>query len=152
MRLGYFWGILLLITVIAGCKTIRPAEPAAGDETIVDAYWMLLSLEGQSPQAPNNTREAYIRLQETENDLKGNTGCNTIFGKYELSGKSVRFRNIGATRMMCPDMEQETKFLQMLERVDSFEVAGEILTLFAGSEAVATFRSGNPENLEPTNR
>lgn len=151
MKLLYTF-VLVLLVALASCKTARPAQPAAGDETLVDAYWMLLSLGGQSPQAPNNTRAAYIRLQETENDLKGNTGCNTIFGKYELNGKALHFSSVGSTRMMCQDMEQETKFLQMLERVDSYEIADRILTLYAGSEAVATFRAGNPEDLEPTNR
>jgi len=141
-------GLFGLMGIVAGCKTAAPTEPTTEDDTIVDIYWMLLSLEGESPQAPNNTRAAFIRLQENERDLKGNAGCNTIFGKYELNGSSLSFSNVGSTRMMCQNMEQETKFLRMLERVDSFRISDRILTLYAGSEAVATFRSGNPEDLE----
>ncbi|HEY4652268.1 MAG TPA: META domain-containing protein [Pontibacter sp.] len=147
MRRFYFWALLLLAGLVS-CKTATPEQPTAEEDTILDAYWMLLSLEGQSPQAPNNTRTAFIRLQEGKNDLKGFTGCNALFGKYELNGSTVRFSALGSTRMMCPIMEQETRFLRVLERVDSYSIADRILTLYAGGEAVATFRTGNREDLE----
>lgn len=151
MKKIYFL-ILVVILWLYGCKTASPTQPEAEADTIIDAYWMLLSLEGQSPQAPNNTRTAYIRLEEKENDLKGFSGCNHFFGKYALNGSSLRFSDLGATRMMCPNMEQETKLMQVLGRVESYAIAGRILTFYQGSEAIATFKTGNPEDLEREER
>ena len=148
MKKIYFW-LILLLPVLYSCKTASPVHTETETDTILDAYWMLLSLEGQSPQEPNNTRAAYLRLQESENDVKGFSGCNNFFGKYELNGNTVKFSKLGATRMMCPIMEQETKFMQMLERVDSYSISGRNLTLYEGSEAIATFRAGNPDEVEP---
>lgn len=147
MKKIYFL-ILVVLMWLYGCKTASPAQTATETNTILDAYWMLLSLEGESPQVPNNTRTAYLRLQESEKDVKGFSGCNNFFGKYELSGNTLTFSNLGSTRMMCPDMEQETKFMQVLERVSSYSIADRILTLYDGTEAIATFRTGNPDEVE----
>ena len=143
-----YYLILLILMWLYGCKTASPAQTETETDTILDAYWMLLSVEGESPQAPNNTRTAYLRLQESENDVKGFSGCNNFFGKYELSGSNIKSSNLGSTRMMCPDMEQETKFMQMLERVSSYSISERILTLYDGTEAIATFRTGNPDEVE----
>ncbi|MEJ8755970.1 META domain-containing protein [Pontibacter sp. H259] len=139
----------LLFLLLISCKTATPAQPTAEGDSILDAYWMLMSLEGESPQTPNNTRTAYIRFQENENDVKGFSGCNTFFGKYELSGNSLRLSNLGSTRMMCPIMEQETRMMRVLERVDSYKLSDRILTFYQGNEAIATFRTGNPDEVEP---
>lgn len=139
---------LLLLPWVYSCTTANPKQPEEETESILDAYWMLLSLEGQSPQGKNSTRTAYIRFQERENDVKGFGGCNNFFGKYELNGNSLKLSKIGSTRMACPDMAEETKFMQVLERVDSYRITDRILTLYQGKEAIATFRSGNPDELE----
>ncbi len=138
----------LLLPLAFACKTANPVQTATETETILDAYWMLLSIEGESPQAPNNTRTAYLRLQESENDIKGFSGCNNFFGKYTLSGNSLSFSNLGSTRMMCPDMEQESRFMNVLERVTAYSIADRILTLYEGNQAIATFKTGNPEDVE----
>lgn len=143
--LNLYFCALLLMAGLSGCATASPELLSAEGDTILDAYWMLLSLEGQSPQPPNNTRTAYIRFQEEENDVKGFSGCNYFFGKYALNGDSLRISNLGATRMMCPNMEQETSLMQVLGRADSYQIADRILTLYQGTEAIATFRAGNPE-------
>lgn len=147
MKKIYFL-ILVVILWLYGCKTANPTEPEAEADTVIDAYWMLLSLEGQSPQAPKNTRTAYIRLEEKKNKVKGFSGCNHFFGKYELNGDSLRFSDLGATRMMCPNIEQETKLMKVLGRVESYAIAGRILTFYQGKQAIATFKTGNPDELE----
>jgi heat shock protein HslJ len=143
-----YYLILLVLMWLYGCKTASPADPQSETETILDAYWMLLSMDGESPQAPNNTHTAYLRLQENENDVKGFSGCNNFFGKYTLSGSSLTFSNLGSTRMMCPDMEKETEFMRMLERVTSYSLSDRILTFYEDKEAIATFRTGNPDEIE----
>lgn len=110
---------------------------------------MLLSLEGESLQTPNNTRTAYIRFEEKDNDVKGFSGCNNFFGKYEMVDNKLQLSKLGSTRMMCPIMEQETKLMRILERVDTYSISGNILTFYDGTVAVATFRTGNPDEVEP---
>ncbi|AKD03643.1 hypothetical protein PKOR_11530 [Pontibacter korlensis] len=121
---------------------------AAETDSIVDAYWTLLSIEGQDVQRPQNTKTAFIRFEERESRVVGFTGCNRFFGKYELGEESLKLSQLGSTRMACPDMEQENKIMDVLSRVDSYRVAGDVLTLFSKGTAVAMFMSGTEQSID----
>lgn len=44
----------------------------------------------------------------------GHAGCNNLFGKIELKGNKIKFRNIAATMMACPDMNVERAVIDAL--------------------------------------
>lgn len=140
--------ILLTAFALQFC-TMQPATEVADQETILDAYWVLVSLEGQSFPEPRDSRMAYIRLQENEDDIIGFGGCNKFKGKYSLTETSLRLSELSATRMTCPGMETETKLLDALSTTTAYKLSGRVLTLYAGNTAVATFRAGNPDEIGP---
>ncbi|GHA77935.1 META domain-containing protein [Pontibacter akesuensis] len=138
---------LLLLAFSAGC-TVKQKDISAEVSTIKDAYWSLYALEGQDIQRPQNTMTAYIRFQENDDDIVGFTGCNKLFGKYEMGEESLRLTKLNTTRMACPILEQENKLLDILGRVDSYRISDNILTMYAGGKAVATFMSGTEQSID----
>lgn len=44
----------------------------------------------------------------------GHAGCNNLFGKIELKGNQIKFGNISATMMACPDMNIERAVIDAL--------------------------------------
>ena len=143
--------ILLLFASLQAC-TMKPATQIADDDTILDAYWMLLSVEGQDIPEPQDNRMAYIRFQENENDVFGFAGCNKFNGKYKLTGTSLQLSNLATTRMSCANIETENRLMEALRTTTSFNKSGDVLTLYAGNRAVATFRAGNPDLVGPDMR
>ncbi len=139
--------LLLPILVGAGC-TAQKAQLASEVYTIKDAYWSLVSLEGQDVQRPQDTKTAFIRFQENENDVHGFTGCNKFFGKYEEGGERLQLVNLSTTRMACPDMEQENKLMNVLRSVDSYRITDNILILYNKGTAVATFMTGTEQSID----
>lgn len=127
--------------------TMRPASQLSDEETILDAYWMLLSLEGQNVPESQDNRMAYIRFQENENDVFGYAGCNKFTGKYKLTETSLQLSDLASTRMSCPGIDTENKMMEALRSTTSYKKSGKVLTLFAGDKAVATFRTGNPDEI-----
>lgn len=99
--------------------------------TITDKRWKLLELQEKSiTSEPEQRREAYLILHEEGNRITGNSGCNHFFGTYELLGENgIKISNIGATKMLCPDMEPENMFFRMMESVGSYSIEGETLIL-----------------------
>ena len=77
--------------------------------------------------------------------VAGRTNCNRFFGKYELKGKELELKNLGMTRMACPDMQYEDAFVKMLDEVDRFEIKGAELTLFDDHKALAVFKAVEKE-------
>lgn len=139
--------LLLFITMVTAC-TMQPRRGDTAGDTIQDAYWVLLSLEGEEVEMQNDTKTAYMRLQENENDVSGFTGCNRLSGNYTLSGTQLRFSKLRSTRMACPDMATENKLLEVLGQVTSYNITGDLLTLYGGQKVVATFKTGNPELMQ----
>jgi len=124
---------------------MQKQSEAAESDSILGAYWVLYSLEGQDVQRPQNTQTAYVRFEEGKTRVIGFTGCNRFSGKYKLSGQKLTMSNLSSSRMACPEIDQENKMLDLLGQVDSYRVAGDLLTLYAGETAVATFRAGNEQ-------
>jgi heat shock protein HslJ len=139
--------IVTLLLTINGC-TLKTADIVTQDDTILDAYWMLVSVEGQNVVKDKDSRTAFIRFQEKENDVHGFTGCNKFSGKYNLTEQVLKLSELSTTRMACADMAMENKLMQVLEQVDSYRISKNLLTLYAGDKAVATFVTGNPDTLD----
>lgn len=58
--------------------------------------------------------------------LSGDGGCNRFRSTFEITGEGLAIGPAAATRMACAEPErnaQETRFFQLLERVDRFAIA-----------------------------
>ena len=144
LRLVFILSILCLTT---SC-TLKTSDIITQDNTVLDAYWMLVSLEGEDVPKAQDNRMAYIRFEEKENDVFGFTGCNKFSGKYTLGDETLGMSELRSTRMACASMETENKLMDVLSRVDSYRISKNVLTLYDGDKAVATFMTGNPDTLD----
>ncbi|WP_299701953.1 META domain-containing protein [uncultured Pontibacter sp.] len=145
LRLSF---LTILPFLLAACGYVREKNQqfGEGDTVLQGSYWMLLSLQDQQFKDNPETRTAYLRFEEGSDDLKGFTGCNRLMGKYRLSNGSIQLTNLSSSRAMCPIIEQENMLMDVLAKTDTYRISGEVLTLYAQNEAVATFRAG----AEPT--
>lgn len=101
------------------------------DKNLVEKYWKLTELRGQSVTYKNDTdKEAFMTLKTEGNRVHGNFGCNTFNGTYELkSGNRISFSQMASTMMMCPNMEIEQQFNEVLQQVDNYNLNGDTLVL-----------------------
>lgn len=143
--------ILFLFLFLAfGACTIsqRNRQFAEGVPDLQGSYWMLVSLQGQDLKDIPETNTAYIRFEEGSDELRGYAGCNRLQGRYQANDSTLHLTNLSTTRMMCPYMEQENSMMAILEKVNSYVIAGEVLTLFHDKKAVATFKAGGDPALD----
>lgn len=147
-KMTYILPVLGLLLLLACSCTVQNTNQTVETDSVLDTYWTLVSLEGQDVQRPQNTQTAFIRFEEGKTSVHGFTGCNRFFGKYELNGQNLALSGLGSTRMACPDMDQENQLMDILSRVDSYRISGEVLTLYANGTAVATFMAGTEESID----
>ncbi|MCQ4301228.1 META domain-containing protein [Pseudomonas songnenensis] len=104
---------LVVAIGLAGCAT-EPLE-LQRDVTYI-AEWI-----GDEPVVGRTA----VSLTLSEGRAYGNAGCNHWFGSYEQNGQQIRFSNLGSTRKLCPEeiMEQEHAFLDLLNRVERWDVS-----------------------------
>lgn len=96
-----------------------------------------------TPPAEHNASLAFLK----DSKISGETGCNRFFGDFAVNGASLKFENMGSTRMMCPQMEFENAYLQTISNVASYIIsknqlilkdnAGNIVALLNKIEPVA---------------
>jgi heat shock protein HslJ len=87
--------------------------------------WKLISLNGTSPvgQRP-------ISLKIDDKGINGSSGCNFYFSSFSADDSSqITIRDIATTRLICPDYQQELRYLQALEGVKIYRTDGTTLSL-----------------------
>jgi len=106
-------------------------KKAIHDSRIEDKKWLLTELTGWEIDPAGNGHKAFIYLESDRSHVSGNAGCNRFFGTYMLPGSDrIRFSDgMGSTRMACPDMEAERRFMEALLQVDNFSLNDGALTL-----------------------
>ena len=109
-----------------------------GGSSLTGSEWILTALEGQPLIA-----EAPITAAFTEElQVGGTSGCNTYSGSYEVDGDTISFGLMATTRVACPQpiMQQETSYLTVLERTQTYAVTDDLLTLYGpGGVELAVF-------------
>ncbi len=89
------------------------------DLTFLNGAWRVSVLDGKNIPAD---AEMQMVIDLPELKVHGNTGCNILNGSIFVDPakqNSLQFSNLATTRMACPDMEREQKFLVVLEQVEN---------------------------------
>ncbi len=84
----------------------------------LNGAWHIVAIEGD----PVDVEGMDILIDIDEGKLHGNTGCNILNGKIETdleTPNSISFSAIATTKMMCPDLETETRLIVALEEATS---------------------------------
>jgi heat shock protein HslJ len=132
---------IMLLAVVAGTTGCASTMAAPGKSNLMGAW--TVEYIGERPVIDNSP--AYIEFAE-EGRVGGHASCNRFVGEYALSGSSLSFGKLGATKMMCPPalMEQEARFLAALERVSKVQIQNGLLVLL-DVEGVVVFKASRKE-------
>ncbi len=103
--------------------------------------WVLVEMKGVPVQQSGGRRDAFISFNVTDKKFNGNGGCNQINGNYTLDRNDIRFTEVIATKMSCPDIEFENAFLRALNDVDRYEINGDEIRLKNRRETLLVLRS-----------
>lgn len=94
-----------------------------------------MEIAGVPVQTSGTANDAHLIFNARENQITGSGGCNRIFGPYEIEKKnSLRFGDIGASRMSCQNSAFENKFLETLNSVRYYQQTGGQLILKDGDK------------------
>jgi copper homeostasis protein (lipoprotein) len=132
--------------VVTEYVNIYPGETCGNSlasESLVDMYWKLTRLEGESVERIDGQREPHLVLHSEEQRLAGSGGCNRLTGSYQLHEDTLTFERVATSRMACPDgMEQEQRFLSALADVRFWRIEGSHLELLSRTrEVLARFQA-----------
>lgn len=121
----------------SGSMTFAPSAPGG----IADTKWDVVSY--------NNGKQAVVSLIGgtsitlnfgTDGRVNGNASCNNYMGPFDTSGDILHVGGLATTFMLChkPDgvMAQEMQYLTALQSAQTYEIAGDMLTIRDNSGAM----------------
>ena len=116
---------LIGAAILGGCCTackqrVKNARPLEGTE------WHLVQIGGRDVAYEADTFN--IRLENGR--MSGTGACNQLMGDYTLAPKyGLKFINMASTRMMCPNMADETAFCIVLDETTHYDIDYDTLML-----------------------
>ncbi|MEO1901003.1 MAG: META domain-containing protein [Alcanivorax sp.] len=114
-----------------------PLSPASANAGLEDTYWKLLQVEGRPVPAPEGqNRQAHLVFHGQQGEVKGNTGCNTLSGRYQSEGQRLTLENLTSTEMACAGDNVAEGFMDVLNRTRRFQVEGQRLNLYDGENGL----------------
>ncbi len=134
-------------------KVVSKTEvPTSGSDAALEGVpWTLVSYVDGTGQTVELQPDSEITAQFQAGEVRGNAGCNSYFGNYELQGSNLTVGPLGMTEMYCmPEelMTQEADYLAALQSAASFQISdGQMQIANGDAEPVLTFALLAP--LEP---
>lgn len=127
--------------VVERFVSIWPRESCGNtlaDSPLRGTYWKLVRLGDNPVAAAAQQREAHLILAADALRVAGSGGCNRVTGSFELDGDRLHFGGMASTRMFCPNgMDQDKRFLEVLEHVERYRIRGGHLELLDSTGAVS---------------
>lgn len=134
---------------IAKLKSVKPEntnQPNPNSIKLEDKKWILESVKNENVATVETA--AFIVFNKEKQSAGGNTSCNVFGSNYETDGKNLKITQGIQTFRACIEDERmnvEREFMNGLQNTDRYEIKGEKLFLYRGSEILLTFRAENKE-------
>ena len=132
--------MLAIIFLIAGCQSTKPvvAVASGGSEMLYRNQWNLTELEGKAVVITAGIQPYLLFFPGQVNTVSGSTGCNKLNGSFVLSdANSMTFSPLATTKMACVGDNVESKFLEVLGKVNSWAIINNQLLLKNGKVILA---------------
>lgn len=133
------------VLVVERFLLARPGETCGSMTPVAleNVRWSLLELNGKPIVVTAGGAAPYLEMNANKKSAYGFGGCNRFFGSYETAKhQALTFREIGATRMACPEgLNQEQALFTVLGETTRYEIHGTKLLLYAGDAVVARFQA-----------
>src|SRR5690242_20109809 len=127
---------LSLLITLSASKCEKKGGGSAAD--LGGSRWNLQTLNTEQFQMAEGLEVPYLELDPSGSTVSGKAGCNKIHGQLKVDGSAISFPGLMGTKMACPAMDVETKFMMALNNTNTFALDGDKLTLLDKSKELAT--------------
>ena len=122
----------------------RPRAHHRTTPTLGYNRWRPVSIGFENVVVAPKQREPWFVLDPRSKKVTGSGGCNRITGSYQSHDSTLTFGRLVSTRMACPGMPTETRFLRALQDTRRYRISGHTLDLLdSGGQIVVRLEERN---------
>lgn len=118
-------------------KDMSPKTETFSTEALV-GHWVLTSIGGEDLGKLFSGKVPTIEF-DSEGKVFGNGGCNSYRGTFKLDDNTLDFGPLMSTKMACPGLEGEGKFMGLLSTPVQAKIDGQTLTFLKDGKVVLEF-------------
>lgn len=146
---------VVVFSLTIGCSNVNGIKPeqvhaiVSGENKLEGIEWSLREVSGSSV-SPLHGERPFIKFDGTKKQAIGFNGCNDFFAGYEIDASSLKFGPVAATRRFCEGTanEVEKKFMQALDKTNSWGMKDGLLILLENSCVIARFAASHKDASE----
>lgn len=125
--------ISFLILILSSCASTPKINPLS---LLTGNSWELVNLVGADLGQFSNGKPTLNFLEGGR--LAGYAGCNNFSGGFLLEGANLQLDPGAMTKKACEGVGED-QFIRAIQKVNSFQVAKDKLTLLEGASEVMSF-------------
>jgi|UniRef100_UPI004048F08F heat shock protein HslJ len=107
-------------------------EKTKAPRSLAKGSWMVIKVMN----VDTFDRNPFFSVTPSDNSIKGSTGCNRFFGTIKMEGEIIQITNVGATKMMCANMDAENAFMEAINSTTSYKIENDVLKFLSESNEV----------------
>ena len=139
MKRATLFSLIILISSLCavGCCDCRKRSKL--EKPLVGTQWQLVQLMAKDVVAEEDS----FRLTFMSNGtIAGKGDCNVLSATYSMSAsRELKISNLGSTRRLCKNYEQENEFMDMLEGVTHYEMDADHMLFLSNGTLVAILKA-----------
>lgn len=134
--------LLIFGLFLVSCSSLRSSSDfSTVKKAIIGNVWLLQDENGAVVSYNGQHVSMEFRQESSGLQAVGFAGCNRYFSTVDIQPGFMNFSQPGATLMACPDMEGETAFLDLLSKVNAYEISGNEFKLYQDKILLLRFKS-----------
>lgn len=136
-----FLFVVFLLSVFLELNAQNRIQKAETDTTIYNRVWVLSRLNNRKINYKQGQERITLVITSENEYASGSSGCNTYVGQVVIKRNHIMFRDIGVTRMACPEenIQLERIYLNNLNDIDAWAIIDEDLYLYKNDRPVLIY-------------
>ncbi|MDY6435702.1 MAG: META domain-containing protein [Synergistales bacterium] len=136
-----FLFVVFLLSVFFELNAQNRLLKVETDTTIYNRVWVLSRLNNRKINYKQGQERITLVITSENEYASGSSGCNTYVGQVVIKRNHIMFRDIGVTRMACPEenIQLERIYLNNLNDIDAWAIIDEDLYLYKNDRPVLIY-------------
>lgn len=135
-------GFVAVFVLLSSCSLSKKENAVKADDTMLfNNEWRLVKMGAKNMKYEEGCEPITLLLTSEPENVSGFSGCNRYFGKFATKKNKLSFKQMACTLMVCPqqDMNLESRYLQLLDKVNSFVMQDDTLMLMKDDKVLLIF-------------
>lgn len=108
---------------------------------IYNRVWVLTRLNNRKINYKEGESKITLVITSENEYASGSSGCNTYVGQVVIKRNHIMFKDIGTTKMACPEenITNERIYINNLNDIDSWKIIDEDLYLYKNERPILIY-------------